>query len=218
MRMMRRTSIAALLALTGLAAGARALAADHLVPGRRLVIKNQIPDNEQRNRILLSARSGALTMAAGGSGGDPTCTGAGGGGGQITFTSSASGESHTSPLPCQNWKAGRGAYRYQDRAVADGTCKLIVLRGGRVLRATCLGRGPTVLDYDLRVGQRQDPIDVTLELGTEPYRYCMRFGGNVRADGSDGTSFFARESAAPAACPVPPGSPGGAFLDGITFP
>lgn len=202
-----------------LGAFATAGAADHLVEGRRLVVKNQIPDNEDRNRILVSARSGALAIGAPGSAGDPTCSGVGGGGGRITFSSATSGETHTSPLPCHNWTATRGSYRYRDRELDDGTCKLIVIRGGRALRATCLGRGPTTLDYDLIVGQSQTPIDVTLELGSAPNRYCLSFGGLVRADGSNGKSFFARNGSPPASCGgTPGGSPSGAFLDGLVFP
>jgi hypothetical protein len=82
------------------------------------------------------------------------------------------------------------------------------------MRVSCTGSGPTDLDYDLVVGQSQDPVRVTLELGTLPNRYCLAFGGLVRADGSNGKSFLARNSPAPASCPVPPGSPSGAFVDG----
>lgn len=190
-------------------------AADHLVDGRRLVIKNRVPDNEQRNRVIFAARSGALALAPPGSAGDPTCAGVGGGGALLTISSARSGQSHSTPLPCQNWSAAPSGYKYRDRELDDGTCKLIVIRDGRVLRATCLGSGPTNLDYDLQVGQSQDPIDVSLELGTGPERYCLSFGGTVRADGSNGASFFARNSPAPTACPGPlPGSPSGAFVDG----
>lgn len=190
-----------LLAAAVLCAAQPAPAVDTLLAGTRLVIDNRLPDDEQRNRIALSARSGTLGISPPGSTGDPTCEGAGGGGGRLIFTSAATGESHTTELPCQNWTGRKtGSWRYADRQVDDGTCTMVQIRTDRSLRATCLGRGPTELDFDLQPGAAQAPIDVTLELGTGPDRYCLRFGGIVKHDGSDGKKFFARASTAPAAC------------------
>jgi hypothetical protein len=193
--------------LAGMAAfsDGSARATDTLLAGKRLIIDNAVPDNETRNRIVVTARDESLGIAAPGSSGDPTCAGAGGGGGRITFTSVASGESHTTPLPCANWTGRKtGSWRYRDLELDDGTCKVVQIRSTRSLHAVCLGRGPTVLDFDLRAGQPQTPITVVLEVGTGPDRYCMSFGGRVKSDGSDGRKFFAADSAAPTRCAVPP--------------
>jgi hypothetical protein len=203
---MHRIALATLLAVATVGGYvAAADAADQLVPGKRLVIFNRVPDQEHRNRLTVLGKSGSLAIEPPGSAGDPTCDGAGGGGGRITFTSMTSGESHTTELPCQNWTGRKtGSWRYNDVKMLDGTCKRVEIRSTRTVRALCYGRGPTVLDFDLRQGEPQDPIDVVLELGTTPERYCMTFGGLIARDGSDAKNFMARNSPAPAACPDAP--------------
>ncbi len=199
---MSRTTLAILLATATLAGGAAAHAADQLVPGMRLVITNRLPDQEKRNSLTVTGRSSSISIQPPGSAGDPTCAGAGGGGGRLIVRSALTGETHTTELPCENWTGRKsGSWRYNDRELDDGTCKRVEIRGTRTVRVLCHGRGPTVLDFDLRPGERQDPIDVVLEVGTAPERYCMRFGGTVRKDGSDGKRFMARKSPAPSECP-----------------
>ncbi|MBM4247395.1 MAG: hypothetical protein FJ148_27010 [Deltaproteobacteria bacterium] len=193
--------LASAVALAALFASTQAGAAMTLLPGKRLVILNRAPDNEARNKITVTARSGDLAISPPGSNGDPTCTGAGGGGGRLTVTSLITDDTHTTPLPCQNWTGRKtGSWRYNDRFLGDGTCKRVEIRSSRTLKAICLGRGSSVLDFDLREGQAQHPIDVKLELGTGPDRYCMRFGGSVVLDGANGKKFLARDSAAPSDC------------------
>lgn len=183
-----------------LSAGA-AGAADTLLAGKRLVIINKVPDNESRNSINVTVRSGSLGISPPGSTGDPTCAGAGGGGGRITLTSQTSGESYSQELPCEGWTGRKtGSWRYNDRVLVDGACMRVEIRSTRSLKAICTGRGPSSLDFDLQPGQLQAPIDVTLEVGSGPDRYCMRFGGTVKPDGSDGKKFVARDSTAPVAC------------------
>lgn len=198
---MHRSLLPAALAATVLLTSAPALAATTLLAGKRLVINNRLPDNEARNKIMVAARSESLTISPPGSSGDPTCEGAGGGGGRLTVTSLTTGESHTTPLPCQNWTGRKtGSWRYNDRHLVDGTCKRVEIRSARTLKAICLGRGPSVLDFDLQQGKAQHPLDVVLEVGAGPDRYCLRFGGEVKLDGSNAKKFLARDSAAPAEC------------------
>ncbi len=124
-----------------------------------------------------------------------------GGGGKITVTSLTTGETHTSVLPCENWTGRKtGSWRYNDKDLIVGTCKRVEIRSTRSLKAICLGRGPAALDFDLQEGRAQQPIDVRLEVGAGPDRYCMRFGGEVKDDGASGTKFLARDSAAPTSC------------------
>lgn len=176
-------------------------ATDSLLAGTRLVIENRVPDDESRNKLIVSARSDFLAISPPGSDGDPTCAGAGGGGARLTVTSATTGESHTTELPCHLWTGRKtGSWRYADRLLSASTCKMVQIRSTRMLRATCLGKGTSLLDFDLQPGQAQHPIDVTLELGTGPDRYCLRFDGRVRFDGSDGRKFMATDSPAPVAC------------------
>lgn len=193
--------LAAAVAAAVLCTSAPVLGATTLLAGKRLVIDNRLPDDEARNKIMVAARSATLRISPPGSSGDPTCEGEGGGGGRLTVRSLTTGESHTTPLPCQNWTGRKtGSWRYNDRHLADGTCKRVEIRSERTLKAICLGRGPSVLDFDLQQGRAQHPLDVVLEVGAGPDRYCMRFGGEVKLDGSNGKKFLARESAAPAEC------------------
>src|SRR5436853_1396417 len=101
-------------------------------------------------------------------------------------------------MPSGSSPTSRSRHLHQ---LADGTCKRIVIRGGRIFYATCLSGGAMVLAYDLSVGQKQEPVAVRLQLGTAPNRYCSSFGGLVGADGSNGTSFVARKSPQPPTCP-----------------
>jgi hypothetical protein len=189
----------ALAAALLLAMAPLARAADALLAGQRLVIDNHLPDDEKRNKILVTARSEELAISPPGSAGDPTCTGLGGGGGRLTVTSVTTGESHSTPLPCESWTGRKtGSWRYNDRFLEVGTCKRVEIRSARSLKALCLGRGPSVLDFDLRQDEPQLPIEVTLEVGGD--RYCMRFGGIVKHDGSNGKKLLARDSGAPTAC------------------
>ena len=137
----RLLALALVLALT---AAARTDAAS-LVGGSRLTITNKIPDDSAKNRLSCLAKGDAIVVPSPGSSGDPTCVGAGGGGGSITFRSPSSGQTVTSPLPCANWHSVKGGsgYRYLDRELDDGPCRVIEVKQGKLLRALCHGRGAT---------------------------------------------------------------------------
>ncbi len=212
----KRTAIAAGFAAAVLLAWAgSSSSATQLIFGQRLVIKNQVPDDETRNRLVCLAKGDSIAAPTQGTAGDPTCSGLGGGGGSITFSSDVSGQGMTAPLPCANWRPmrnGRG-YRYLDRELDDGPCRMVHVRDGSLVKILCQGRGPSTLDFDLSLGQHQAPIEIALRLGSAPERYCMSFGGNVRRNGTDAKTFLAAHAAAPlVAC-----SPSGAFVDGPAF-
>lgn len=193
--------LATALALAVWSTATPASATTTLLAGKRLMVNNLLPDKETRNKIMFTAHSEDLAISPPGSDGDPTCDGAGGGGGRITVTSLTSGESHTTVLPCENWTGRKtGSWRYNDRRLVAGTCQRVEIRSTRTLKAICVGRGPAELDFDLREGQAQHPIDVRLEVGAGPDLYCMRFGGTIKLDGSNGKKFLARDSAAPISC------------------
>jgi hypothetical protein len=131
-------------------------------------------------------------------------------------SSATSGESHTSPLPCDNWSliGGENApsgYSYRDRELDDGTVKKIIWKRGRFFKAQLQGRGPANLDYALQLGVSQSPVDAALRSGEA--RLCVRCNASHGRDGSDGKAFSGRspDCPAPAACPA--GSPSGAFLE-----
>jgi hypothetical protein len=130
-------------------------------------------------------------------------------------SSASSGQSHTSPLPCQNWKllgkeTSPSGYAYGDKTLSGGTVKKLVWKKGKSLKAVLRGSGPTTLDYTLQVGVSQSPVDAVLRSGEA--RVCIRCNASSGRDGSDGRNFSGRDPDCPppAACA---GSPGGAFLD-----
>ncbi len=177
------------------------------ISGRRLVIVNALPENVSRNRIGFLSRDAGISLADPDSLGDPRC--GAGDGGRIEISSPASGHSFSASLPCQNWKLvlseGRPyRYRYWDRKLDHGPCRIVSIRAGKIW-AACSGRGPSVLDYDLEVGQAEAPVDVRIETGSS-VAYCARFGGTVVRTGSDGETFYAGDAPPPASCPPP--SPG----------
>jgi hypothetical protein len=201
---MRTTAIGIALAAALLAAGQRAEAGSQPVYGQRLIIKNALPNDESRNKISVVGRSGLITTPTPASDGDPTCGGAGGGGASLELTSETSGETVTLALPCENWQESRrgGGYEYLDRSLTASACRRIQIKAGKSIKATCQGKGPSVLDFDLELGVHQLPVDVTLRLGTGPEAYCMRFGGQSRRNGTDAKTLFASRAIAPTgACP-----------------
>jgi hypothetical protein len=196
------TALAAAAMIFATAAGAQA--ASHPLFGQRLIIKNKLPEDESKNRVVFSTR-GAVVSPAPGSGGDPTCAGAGGGGATLEIKSPTSGESLSVSLPCAGWEQERrgNGYKYRERQLAQSPCRSVQIKDGRYVKATCQGRGASVLDFDLSLGVHQAPIDVTLRLGSTPEIYCAQWGGHVRKNGTDGKTFLAARSNPPAACPVP---------------
>jgi hypothetical protein len=173
------------------------------ISGAKLLIKNRLPDDESRNRILFVSRDRGISMGLPGSAEDPRC--GFGNGGSIEISSSTSGQNVSAPLPCENWQllgkqTNPAGYRYRDRELADGPCRTVVLKHGRSARALCLGRGLSLLDYDLQEQEHQAPVSVLLTTGGSA-RYCSEFGGEIRKDGTDGKTFLARDALPPPGCP-----------------
>lgn len=158
--------------------------------GSKLVIKNNSPDNEYKNRIVFVGKDLVTDVPIQGSPDDPTC--GGGATASIEVSSSTSGESFSQALPCANWEVTPSGYRYRDPQLDDGPCRLIIFAPGHTTKAVCSGAGPSVLDFDLESGVDQVPIGVKLTLGTASY--CASFGGTIKADGTDGTLFNAVNS------------------------
>ncbi len=178
-------------------------------PGKKLKIRNKLPDDITKNRLLFDSKGASIVTPAPASVADPRC-GTASTGGRIRVSSATSGQSFWQDLPCQNWsligsEANPCGYSYKDAKLADGPCKRVLLRSGSRLKASCKGGGPHPLDYDLQVGQSQTPVAVTIETGQlglpGAQGYCAKFGGVVKKDGSDGKTFLAKNAAAPASCP-----------------
>ncbi len=194
---------------------------DQLLVGRKIQIKNRLPDEESQNQIVVFSKDPQITIPVPGSIDDPRCGGSSPGTvkARITVRSAASGEEHTTGMPCQNWTVSGSetapqGYKYKDKELDDGTVKTAVWKPGKLLKIVLKGKGPTVpgLDFDLQVGVAQSPVDATLRSGGR--RVCLRCADTKGKDGSDGKMFQGKDPdcPAPTACV---GSASGAFLDRI---
>jgi hypothetical protein len=150
-------------------------------------------------------KSAAITIPAPGSTDDPRCNAdpAGTVKATLTVSSPASGQLHSTNLPCQNWRligsvSDPRGYKYVDSELDDGTAKVIVWKNHAVLKATLLGRGPTILNYDLQTGVSQDPVAVKLSASSTVI--CMQCNSSNGRNGSDGRLFLGEDCPPPAAC------------------
>jgi len=173
---------------------------------KKLLIKNKLPDDESKNKILVQAKSSNIIIPLPLSADDPRCNGDPNGTVKATIiiVSSSSGQTLSAALPCQNWSTIGSAtnpkgYKYHDPELDDGPAKLVVWKDGKLLKATLSGQGPSMLDYDLQVGVSEDPVGVQFVAGAT--NLCMQCSGMAGKDGSDGKLFKGKDCPAPAACP-----------------
>jgi hypothetical protein len=183
----------------------------------KLQVKNTLPDDETKAKIVVVSKDPAITPAAPSGPGDPRCgvDPSGTVKARLLVVSATSGQAHTADLPCQNWAllgsatAPKG-FKYKDADQIDGTAKSITWKA-RQLKATLSGKGPATLGYDLQVGVDEAPVAARFSSGTVTFCLeCTAFNGK---NGSDGKQFLGKACPAPAGCASAPGSPSGAFLD-----
>jgi hypothetical protein len=173
---------------------------------KKLLIKNKLPDDESKNAIVFLARDASIAIPAPLSDDDPRCNGDPSGTVKATLTvaSAASGQSHNTPLPCQNWKVlgpeeSPKGYKYTDKELSTATAKTVVWKAGSQLEAVLKGSGASDLDYDLQLGVPQGTVAATLTNGLD--RICIVCPPANGKDGSDGKKFLGKECAAPVSCP-----------------
>ena len=170
------------------------------VSGRRLFIRTP-PSDPSRNTLTLVSTDAGLELPQGVID-DPRCPPVGSG----SVTSGArlrvvgDGGNFTLDLPCVNWSANGAGTRYRYRDATGATCRSIVLRAGRLLKASCKG---AQVAYAL--GAPQGNVHVVLSTGDPAAnrKYCATFGpltsATVVRDGSDGRSYAATD-ASPGVC------------------
>ena len=179
--------------------------AEALVSGKKLLIKNKLPDDETKNKVVLLSKDTSITTPAPGSGNDPRCNvdPPGTVKATLTLSSTTSGQTHTTNLPCQNWSllgstTSPKGYKYSDPELDDGTAKKIIWKNGKQLKASLFGKGSSTLNYDLQIGTSQG--DVAVKFVSQSAVVCMSCAGLPFKDGSDGKVFLGKDCAAPAAC------------------
>jgi YVTN family beta-propeller protein len=175
-----------------------------LVSVRMIQIKNALPDDESKNKIIVLSQDSGITVPAHGANGDPTCNSSpiGTVKATLTITSFGSSQTYVAPLPCQNWQfigsaTSQKGYKYKDPALVDSTAKIVIWKPQKELKAVLMGKGPTVLSYDLQVGVSQVPVAVKFSSGID---ICAACSGASKT-GSDGKEFLAKQCSAPLACP-----------------
>jgi hypothetical protein len=102
-------------------------------------------------------------------------------------SSVASGESAAIPLPCGNWTVNAAGTLYRYRDTSSSTCKVVLIKGGRLQKAVCNG---TQVGYDLGTPGGEVSVDVVVRTGSAPRRWCTTFnatteGCAVVKNGSD---------------------------------
>jgi DNA-binding beta-propeller fold protein YncE len=172
---------------------------------KRLLIQNRIPDEEPKNKIVLTARDDNIVTPLPGSANDPRCGSdpIGTVKASLAFSSSSTPQTHTADLPCQNWfligsESNPRGYSYKDRELDDGTARRVTWRNGSQLSATLQGKGPANLNYDLQVGVSQGTVTAVFD--NNGNLMCMSCAGYDGKDGSDGKKFLGR-NCGPAVCP-----------------
>jgi hypothetical protein len=176
-----------------------------LIPAKKVLIKNKLPDDESKNKIIVLSKSPSITTPALNSSADPRCNADPSGTVKATIevASTPGGQSLSVPLPCQNWKllgstSNPKGYKYADPELDDGVVKLVMWKTGNQLKATFFGKGATTLSYDLQAGVSQSPVRV--KLINENTNLCMACNGQPGKDGSDGKIFQGKDCPAPASC------------------
>ncbi len=174
------------------------------LPAVKLQIKNELPDDESKNKILLVARSPNIMIPVPGSPSDPRCNldPIGTVKATVTISGSSSLETYSTGLPCQNWRLlgnmlNPTGYKYIDPELNDGTTKKITWKDGKLLKISLQGRGVTTLDYDLQPGVNQGLVTVDFE--TPQLGHCVRCDDYNFHSGVDGLLFLGKN------CPPPPG-------------
>jgi cysteine-rich repeat protein len=152
------------------------------VSGKKLLIKD---DTEITKRaIVFASKDRNVVAGVPGSAADPTCTAPGEGGAQLRiFGLGGSGQDVTILLPCQNWSVigdptRQKGYKYKDKEQDQGPCKVVVIRTGKQVMASCGSKNPvSPITYDLTVsGESQ--VGLILASGTA-IDYCAEFPGST---------------------------------------
>jgi hypothetical protein len=179
---------------------------DSPVSAKKLLIKNKDPDDESKNKVVMLAKDASITTPAPAAADDPRCglDAPGTVKANLMLSSLTSGQSHSTDLPCENWKligntSNPKGYKYKDKELDDGTAKLVLWTDGKLLKAVLQGKGPTNLDYDLQLGVPQGTVAATFTSGAS--RVCVVCGPHNGKDGSDAKKFQGKNCSAPPSCP-----------------
>jgi hypothetical protein len=165
---------------------------------KKLKVKDKAGDPSKRLIVYL-ARDPLIVPALAGSDGDPTL-----GGAELRLFNPTSLEEDVISLPAGGWtvkiNAAGSIYKYKDAALANGPCRVALLKAGRA-KAVCKG---SQIAFSLDEAS-QGALAVRLRSGNAK-PICGELGGDVKKDVGSGVSstglFLAKDAAAPLECPI----------------
>jgi Tol biopolymer transport system component len=166
--------------------------------GKKLLLKDDADDPSKR-KLLVQMKDSSMLAPVAGALNSPTVAGA-----TLTLFNPASSERLDLVLPAAGWKglgnpAGSKGYKYKDAEQQNGPCKTVLIKPGKLLKATCAG---AALGFTLDE-PTQGGLAAALRIGSggEAPSYCASFGGSITKDAPG--AFQAKDAPAPVACEVP---------------
>jgi subtilisin-like proprotein convertase family protein len=171
------------------------------ISGRKLALADRAGAPSRRKITFASSDSGLNTAGL-----DPIADGAF----FHVFNAAGGNDSACLTLPAgSRWSSpSAGTFVYQDRSLAAGPVRTVVIHDGRQIKVTLKGNGPLPIPYTLDE-PAQSAVGVVFRSGARTF--CARFGGTITRD--SGTNppnpggrgqFNAKNAPAPGSCPVPP--------------
>jgi streptogramin lyase len=171
------------------------------VSGRTLTVSDD-PADADRRQLRVSSRDGSIPIPSARTVADPSRNGA-----VLQVGNPATGEWASIDLPASGWSiVGKSdspkGYKYRDRDLANGPCRIVLVKQGK-LKLKCQGGG---IGLTLDEPEGQGLLVVSLQFGGMA-PLCMEFGGRVvrdqAADGGELGLFKAKGASAPGACAQP---------------
>jgi hypothetical protein len=182
------------------------------ISGKKMLVKDKDGDDTKRKIMILSKDEG-IRAPFGGSAEDPTQHDAT----LSIWNPTDPNKMQAFTLPSSGWEGlgnppGSKGYKYLDKTFANGPCKVVLLKPGKLLKAVCMNRlsPPNPITFDL-ADSPQGALAGSLSVGPDDAAYCMEFGATTGAppikdtpaeDGGVGL-FKAKDSGPPTDCTLP---------------
>jgi cysteine-rich repeat protein len=152
---------------------------------KKLIVRDHADAEKfsKRKIVVVSRKDPSITVPYLGWEGDPIEHGA-----TFTVFNPSTGQSRSFDLPAEGWFQPRGpyprGYKYLDKTLSRGPCKVAIVKPQTVLRVVCVGDQINFLLQD----PSQGSLGAKLQLGTDP-AFCVYLeGAAIRRDYGTGTT------------------------------
>ncbi|MEE8310875.1 MAG: PQQ-binding-like beta-propeller repeat protein [Candidatus Binatia bacterium] len=171
--------------------------------GKKLLVKDRATAASKRKLVYLAKDVETVVSPNPESDEDPTMNGA-----TLTLSNPLTQETDTYSLPPSGW-AGIGnppgikGYKYKDGSLANGPCKGVQIKAGKLVKAKCQGDGMAFTLDEASQGE----LAIALRIGPGgAWRYCSVFGGTITKDAGSGVTgdkgdFKSKSADRPTSCP-----------------